>query len=128
MTPSDRQRLKDLGVSEALWEQFKQHRAELVKLKRGAKPFTPTAEDRAIGKLERLRDQGCDPVAVIDRSIDKGWEGLHPLPDAQRTAFKEARTTPGEDILTRSRRSWERSEGGPVRVSRVLDGLVEKLR
>jgi hypothetical protein len=93
-----------------IWADFKANRAILVKLNRKAKPFTEIAERRAIAKLGRLREGGNDPVAVIDRSIDKGWEGLFALPDDQRGVFKEQRS------------------GEPQGMTKCADALTEIVR
>jgi hypothetical protein len=55
------------------WEDFKKFRSEK------GKPLSLTGEKRAIKKLEKLRKLGNDPSLVIDRTIDKNWDGLHPL-------------------------------------------------
>lgn len=117
-------------LPEQLWADWKAHRAELVKMKRGAKPFTPTAEKRALVKLGRLRAQGCDPVAVIERSIEKGWEGLFALPDADRTAFKEKRVNGStlslaeQDALT-----WKKAEPPrPRAAGEVAKRFLDELR
>lgn len=100
-------------LPESTWNDYRTHRAELAKMKnrKRPKPFTPTAERRAIAKLGRLRQQGCDPVAVIDRSIDKGWEGLFALPDDQRTAFKP--------------KERERNTEGPARLGDMFGAALQ---
>lgn len=106
-------------LPERIWADFKAHRAELVAMKKTAKPFTPTAERRAIAKLGRLRQGGCDPVDVIDRSIDKGWEGLFALPDAQRSVFKEKRS---------AALSIEPDPAGPKSAGKVARKYLDELR
>lgn len=55
------------------WKEFKSHRQKLKA------PMTPKAEDLLIKKLDRLRQEGNNPVAVIERSIECGWKGVFPL-------------------------------------------------
>lgn len=58
------------------WEAFRAHR-------RGTRaPLTGEAERLSLATLEKLRAEGQDPVAVINRSIERGWRGLFPV-DAQ---------------------------------------------
>jgi hypothetical protein len=45
------------------------------------KPMTPRARQLAIAKLEKLRSDGNDPAAVLQRSIMHSWQGLFPLED-----------------------------------------------
>jgi len=42
-------------------------------------PNTPSSLDLLIRKLERLRADGVDPVAVLEQSIERGWKGLFPI-------------------------------------------------
>jgi|TARA_R110000787_G_scaffold49454_4_gene118583 hypothetical protein len=42
------------------------------------KPMTERAKQRAINKLEKLREQGEDPAKVLDQSVDAGWTDLYP--------------------------------------------------
>ncbi len=79
------------------WDAWCQHRVRLSR-----KGWTHAAAVRCIAALERFRDQGDDPRAVIDQAIAGGWTGLFPLktrgartsqPDrwqAQREAFEDA--------------------------------------
>lgn len=54
---------------------------------------TDFAVKLALGKLERLRDQGFDPSEVLDQSTLNSWPGLYPV--------REDRTASG-----RLRRGW----------------------
>lgn len=56
------------------WEAWCQHR-----LAKDRKGWTHAAAVRCVSMLERLRDEGDDPVAVIDQAIAGGWTGLFPL-------------------------------------------------
>jgi hypothetical protein len=53
--------------------------------------FTEKAKTLAIAALAKLKDDGDDPVQVINRSIQNGWTGLFALPkDTQKTAAQPA--------------------------------------
>lgn len=56
------------------WDAWCQHRVA-----RDRKGWTHAAAVRCISTLEKFRDQGDDPSAVIDQSIAGGWTGLFPL-------------------------------------------------
>lgn len=56
-----------------LWAGFKKWRSDIKK------PMTPFAEELAIGKLAKLRDQGNDPAEVIAQSVTSNWSGLFPV-------------------------------------------------
>ena len=60
-------------LDEKIWNEYRRHRKE-IKSK-----LTPRAEVLAIGKLEKLKDAGNDPVEVINQSIMNGWKGLFEL-------------------------------------------------
>lgn len=45
---------------------------------RGAK-FTARAKQLVIGKLEKLKQEGHDPAAVLQQSLERGWSGVFPL-------------------------------------------------
>jgi hypothetical protein len=47
--------------------------------KSGKTKFTEKAEQLCIKELGLLREQGNDPVAVIEQSIMNGWKGLFPI-------------------------------------------------
>lgn len=42
---------------------------------RGAR-FTARAKQLIIGKLEKLREAGYDPAAVLQQSLERGWSGV----------------------------------------------------
>lgn len=70
--PKSRCALPD-WVERELWEQFIQHRKELKK------PLTAHAERLLLAELDRLRERGYDPPAVVNQSIASGWLGLFPI-------------------------------------------------
>lgn len=50
------------------------------------KGWTPKARELSLATLRRLYADGNDPVMVINRSIERGWTGLFPLPENDRHA------------------------------------------
>ena len=57
-----------------VWEDWVQHRAAVKA------PLTQRAAELCLRKLERLRAQGSDPVAVIEQSVMSGkWTDLYPV-------------------------------------------------
>lgn len=58
------------------WTAFEESRQKL------RKPLTDRARQLAVAELQRLRDQGHDPVAVIERSVLRGWLTFYPLDEA----------------------------------------------
>ena len=58
-----------------LWNEFKKLRIKL------RKPLTAKAEQLNISKLDKLRKAGNDPKAVIERTIERGWQGFFELPE-----------------------------------------------
>lgn len=52
------------------WTAFKEHRQRL------RKPMTAKAAELIITKLDTLRGQGDDPKAVLEQSIERGWQGV----------------------------------------------------
>jgi len=62
-----------VGVSESLWLDFEEMRRKLKK------PMTPKARELIFRRLLLLQQEGNDPVAVLEQSIEKGWQGVFPL-------------------------------------------------
>ena len=58
-----------------LWNEFKKYRKKIKK------PLSPFAEKLNITKLKKLKDTGEDPVAIIEETIMRGWQGFFPLKD-----------------------------------------------
>jgi uncharacterized protein YdaU (DUF1376 family) len=46
-------------------------------------PNTPRALALALRDLEKLRDEGNDPRAVLEAAVVKGWRGLFPVKDGR---------------------------------------------
>jgi len=49
------------------------------KFRNARKGWTPKARALSLAKLGRLYDDGNDPQAVIEQSIERGWTGLFPV-------------------------------------------------
>lgn len=60
-------------IPQDLWNDFKKHRTRLKS------PMTEKAESLAFKKLQKFKDQGDNPVEIIEQSIFRGWKGLFPL-------------------------------------------------
>lgn len=60
------------------YEEFIRYREETRKL-------TISTKKSILEKLKKLKGQGENIVAVVERSIENGWSGLFPLPRNQRT-------------------------------------------
>lgn len=87
------------------WQAFVEHRQDM------RKPMTDEAQRRALKELGRLRDQGHDPVRVIDASIANGWQGLFPLKDggqgqASKPGAIRGRQSAIEDANNRALDEW----------------------
>lgn len=59
------------------WNGFKAMRTKIKK------PLTERAIGMAVRKLERLRDEGQDPAAVLDQSTLHCWQDLYPVKDGR---------------------------------------------
>jgi len=59
-------------------EEFNEYKKMRIKIK---KPMTDHAVELAIKELEKLKDKGYDPKAVLEQSILNSWQGLFPLRD-----------------------------------------------
>ncbi|MHB1750968.1 MAG: hypothetical protein ACYCR3_12740 [Acidithiobacillus sp.] len=77
-------------LSRDAWEQYVDFRFEIKN------PLTLRARDLSIKKLSELREEGNDPVAVIEQSILNGWKGLFALKNQSANRF--ARRGPAERI------------------------------
>lgn len=58
------------------WQDFEETRQKL------RKPLTDRARQLLVAELQRLRDEGNDPRAVIERSVLRGWQTFYPLDKA----------------------------------------------
>lgn len=90
-----------------LWSRF----CEMRKAKK--KPLTEFAETLAIKELERLRDEGNDPAAVLEQSIFRTWDGLFPVNERgvhQASSGKGATLSPAGQQTAANLAAWIRQE------------------
>ena len=74
---------KDEQEAIKLWIRYKQESTR--------KPFKPSQIDFQLRKITRLKEQGQDICAVIEKSLDMGWQGLFAMPStpqAERFAMR----------------------------------------
>lgn len=90
------------------WQQF-------VEFRKRKAPLTARAAELAIAELAKLRDQGHDPVAVINQSILNGWRGLFALKEnnhaAHRNGHRGHRESEAERVERINRELDERERG-----------------
>lgn len=67
-------------VSPDAWKAFEDHRQKL------RKPMTDRARTLILTELEKLAQAGHEPVAVLERSIRKGWQDVFPIPVDDKAA------------------------------------------
>jgi uncharacterized protein YdaU (DUF1376 family) len=82
---------------------------------------TPHGQALLIAELDKLRQQGHDPTAVLDQSIARSWRGLFPIksPDAPRTAKHDRRDQVAGGIWPEANN--ERHD------DRTIDGTAERV-
>lgn len=76
-----------LGVPASLWADYAAHRKAMKK------PLSPGAVNLAARQLRKWKAEGLDLVAIIEKSIDRGWVGLFPPNESDR---KHERTDDNE--------------------------------
>lgn len=59
--------------------------------KQAGKPMTADAAKLQLRNLAKYRDQGQDPVQVIEHAIASGWQGLYPIRQSQQGAAAPAK-------------------------------------
>ena len=81
------------------WLPVESWNAYLTMRKKIRKPITADGVKLAIRELERLRDAGNDPKAVLERSILNSWQGLFELrAPAQEGGFRRAERQTGNNL------------------------------
>ena len=82
------------------------------------KPLTDRAEALQVRELERLREQGQDPRAVVEQSIARGWTGLFPVhkdqPRLPPRAPEDDRPRPPPIEELRARRAAQTQNATPA--------------
>jgi hypothetical protein len=89
------------------WQEFLKFR------QRVRKPMTERAKHLAVIDLEKLRNEGYSPSAVINQSILNGWSGLFRIRDANEGGNKSPgnKKTTSAMIWDMSTRSMRKSNG-----------------
>lgn len=57
----------------AAWDAYVEMRKKI------RRPMTERAKELAVLRLDKLRQAGHDPEAVLDQSVFNSWQGLFPL-------------------------------------------------
>ena len=65
-------------VEKEVWDDFVKMRARIKN-----SPLTEYGKKLLVSDLEKLKNQGNDPVRVIEESIKHGWKGFFPLKENQ---------------------------------------------
>jgi hypothetical protein len=60
-------------IPKAVWQGFEAMRTKI------RKPMTDRARKLIVGELEKLRDRGEDPIAVLEQSERNSWQDVFPL-------------------------------------------------
>ena len=70
--------------------------ADFVEMRRAIrKPMTPKAQRLNLSELEKLRDDGHDPRAVLEQSVANSYQGLFPIKaDSRRCRDPPAKANP----------------------------------
>ena len=104
-----------------LWNEFKKYR---IKIK---KPLTEYAEKLNIKKLEKLKEQGNDPIKVIEETIMRSWQGFFPLKNENQIAIKPQTYAQAQDAERRERSKWLLQEMKNEKTNKQTnnDGIVK---
>ena len=87
------------------WSHYQDHR----KNKRAK--LTPRAAALCFRTLEKLREKGQDPIAVIEQSIANGWTGLFPVQAVQQKAQDWKRSEQATEAKARELGMWPARAG-----------------
>ena len=92
----------------SVWVDWVNHRRSIKK------PITERSAQLTIGQLSGFRSDGHDPVAIINRSIMSGWQGLfEPKNQMNGHAAAQTKKTYSDNVLAAMRgaqRTFENSE------------------
>jgi Helix-turn-helix domain len=91
------------------WQGFVQMRKQMPRV-----PFTDRAQRLAISDLEKLRNEGNDPAAVLDQSTKNGWRGLFAIKNGNGDSN-------GDNYKTAGRRRIEQNETAAQRALSKAD-------
>lgn len=84
-----------------LWEDWRAQKRAL------RMPMTAAGEVRQINRLTELRQQGFDPVAVINKTLECGWKSFQPLTDGSAPRRETVNRPPERDLSGLLRRPEE---------------------
>lgn len=101
-------------VPVALWLAFVEMR------KKNRKGMTDTAGELIRRELEKLKEQGHDPIAVLEQSIRNGWQDVFPV--------REERNGARQSNPSREQQRHERTQQAIKNVTGSRSGLAERLR
>ena len=80
--------------------------ADWDKYRKSRKGWTDKAKELCVRKLQTLHEQGHDPVAVIEQSIENGWAGLFPTRKEARNETS-SRMSPADRVFANIQRARE---------------------
>lgn len=98
------------------WERFDRFRT-----KKSGKGWTDDARALNLRTLARLRNEGQDPVAVIDQSIEKGWAGLFPVRDGAIASPQRGTMTSRQERAEQAHQEFLRLTGGAPDDGNTID-------
>ena len=101
-----------------LWIRYKQESTR--------KPFKPSQIDFQLRKITRLKEQGQDICAVIEKSLDMGWQGLFPQRDS--ALRDKAGSLPFACAIDTQVLSPHKSPRNPALSSQILESQEIKLK
>lgn len=81
----------------AVWSEWVEDRRERHK------PISTRAAAQQLKRLAQFREQGIDPVSVIEHSIANGYQGLFPPSDKSRGGGVALPSLPADDLFTGDR-------------------------
>lgn len=79
-------------IPKETWEAFKEFRI------RKKAPLTNLAIKKTITELERLKNLGYDPKSVLEQSVYRGWAGVFPIRENQKSKDQTVSYTPPDRI------------------------------
>ena len=103
-------------------EEFNEYQKMRQKIK---KPMTDRAIELAIENLEKLKNEGYDPKAVLEQSILNSWQGLFPL----KSEFKPSMVGQSTTKTTLERKKYYRDRGKKeAELREKYKGELEEIR
>jgi len=78
-TKERKKKEKEIRVVLPDWIPLERYREFLEMRKKIKKPATPRAEQLIIKELAKLKEQGFEPVEVLEQSIRNDWQDVYPI-------------------------------------------------